>query len=386
MTARGRAHLTVLLLGCAAVAIVALLLLGAFGASRSEPSPMVVEHGLRSRHLALGVPVEERITLSASRTFSARAVGVAVRAASGREQWLPGAAADVRLSKRAYSLRAGPLELAAGRYAVFAFWRSRAGVQHDLPARVLTVGGAGTAGASPAGVSAAASPLGIPGTWTLKLDDEFNGSALDTAIWRAGWFGSGVSGPVNAEERACYRSSNVTVAGGSLRLQVTATPSTCSGATRPYSGALISSNPSDGRASGGFQYTYGVVQVRMYLPMAGRLIANWPALWSDGQDWPADGESDVLEGLSGHACFNVHSSASRGPTCVPGSFGGWHTFASDWEPGSITYYYDGVRVGRVAASLSAPMYLLLAYTVAPAIFGPSAPATMQVDYVKVWQH
>jgi beta-glucanase (GH16 family) len=69
--------------------------------------------------------------------------------------------------------------------------------------------------------------------------------------------------------------------------------------------------------------------------------------------------------------------------------GGWHTYAANWEPGSITYYYDGVEVGRVTAGVTnAPMYLVLNLSVSnPAeTAGPTlAPASMKVDYVRVWR-
>ena len=45
---------------------------------------------------------------------------------------------------------------------------------------------------------------------------------------------------------------------------------------------------------------------------------------------------------------------------------GWHTFASDWRPGSVTYYYDGRRVGIVSAGVTGqPMYVLIDNSVRP---------------------
>jgi len=149
-------------------------------------------------------------------------------------------------------------------------------------------------------------PIGIPGNWNLTLDSEFNGPSLDTSIWHTGWFGSGVTDPTNSYEEDCYSPSNVTFPGdGTMHLNVTATPSTCGGETRPYTGSLVSTNPDDG-AGGGFQFTYGVVEARVYLPADGNQIANWPAVWTDGQVWPQDGEDDLLEGLGGQACYHFH--------------------------------------------------------------------------------
>jgi beta-glucanase (GH16 family) len=112
-------------------------------------------------------------------------------------------------------------------------------------------------------------------------------------------------------------------------------------------------------------------------------------VWADGQSpWPTNGEDDVLEGLGGEACFHFHSPSGGPGSCVAGNLSGWHTFASDWQPGSVTYYYDGAQVGRITTGItSSPMYLILSNTVSSAMGGPTvAPSDMQVDYVRVWQH
>ena len=73
----------------------------------------------------------------------------------------------------------------------------------------------------------------------------------------------------------------------------------------------------------------------------------------------------------------------------PGTWtGGWHTFASDWEPGSITYYYDGTEVGRLTAGIAGtPHFLVLGLGIGGTFGGLMvAPASERVDYVRVWQH
>src|SRR6266511_1812670 len=73
-------------------------------------------------------------------------------------------------------------------------------------------------------------PVGVPGTWHPVFADEFGGTGLDPATWRPGWFGTGITGPVNGAERACYRGSHATVPGdGTLHLALTADPATCRG-------------------------------------------------------------------------------------------------------------------------------------------------------------
>ena len=215
------------------------------------------------------------------------------------------------------------------------------------------------------------------------LNSQFNGPGLP-AEWSTGWFGSGVTAPINGEENACYSPANVSLPGdGTLHLKVTATASTC-GSTRPYTGAAVTTNPSDGRGSG-FQYTYGVLEARVYVPAAGTQIANWPAVWTDGQKWPTDGEDDVMEGLDGAACYHFHDPSGGPGSCVSKIKPGWHTFASNWQPGSVTFYYDGADVGSITSGITgAPMYLVLDNTVKTGS-GLTVPGTMQVSYVRVWQ-
>lgn len=235
-----------------------------------------------------------------------------------------------------------------------------------------------------------AQPLGVPGNWSLVLDSEFNGPSLNTSIWQTGLYSSGgITTPANSLEADCYNTRNLAFPGdGSMHLNVTATPSRCGGVSYPYTGALISSNPFD-RRSGGFQYRYGVFEAKVYLPAAGPIIADWPAVWTIGQHWPTDGEDDVMEGLFGYACFHFHSLHfhPHGPGgCVTSVRPGWHTFASVWKPGSVSYYYDGIEVGRVTEGVtSSPMFLIVDNTVWKNTPNQTRLDSMRIAYVRVWQ-
>lgn len=232
-------------------------------------------------------------------------------------------------------------------------------------------------------------PTGVPGDWKLVFDDEFNGAGLNTSEWSTGWLGSGITGPVNAKTRECYDPSQVAVGGGSLNLTLVAKSESCGISDPEYATGLVNT-------AGKFTYTYGFLEARVWLPGANgapNMVANWPAVWTDGQDWPYDGEDDVVEGLGGQACSHFHSAADpsgtgagSGTGCPGGVYaGGWHTFAANWEPGSVTYYYDGVNIGSVTHGItSAPMFIVLSYDAGKAY--PKAPATMKVNYVRVWQH
>src|SRR5579871_712054 len=136
------------------------------------------------------------------------------------------------------------------------------------------------------GVPASPPPLsGTSGPWRLIFDDEFSGDTLDTTKWTPFWFADGATSNGTAMDAA-----NVSVAGGTLRLDLT-----------PTSGGLVSSN-------GKFSFTFGYVEARIDLPGSAGSLSNWPAFWTDGQNWPQDGEIDVMEGLGGAACWHFHSS------------------------------------------------------------------------------
>jgi beta-glucanase (GH16 family) len=254
-----------------------------------------------------------------------------------------------------------------------------------------TVASAATATAARAAATVAPAvprPVGVPGAWKLLWHDEFDGRTLDPAKWTRGWPGwcTTVLQPTNAYETACYDPANATVPGdGSLHLVLTAKTQGCGGVTRTLAGASVVSR-------GRFQYAYGVAQARVFLPGApgSRRIANWPNFWGNATSlrWPADGENDTFEGLRGQACWHFHSNAGGPGACTTVATPGWHVVASDWEPGRVTYYYDGHRVGAVTNGVTGrPQYLAFQLTQSPAWGGPLAlNQPYRVDYVRVWQH
>jgi beta-glucanase (GH16 family) len=244
------------------------------------------------------------------------------------------------------------------------------------PVSTAPTPGSPTPTANPASRS---QPLGVPGNWKLAFDDEFH--TMNLSDWQPNWLGANntvSTKPVNSEEVECIDPAQSAVGGGVLT--ITATQRSCNGYN--YASGLLESN-------GRFNFTYGYMEARMYLPSDGAGgIADWPAFWADGASWPADGEIDVMEGLDGPACWHFHYGTSSSPqqvgNCATGDFSGWHTYGADWEPGSITWYYDGKRVAQTTSGVtSQPMYLIVNLALKAQ---PIAPTTMHVDYVRVWQH
>ena len=224
---------------------------------------------------------------------------------------------------------------------------------------------------APSPAAAAASPCG-----RVIFADTFSGSHLSSA-WTPGWFGTGVTGPVNSGEDAAYRSSQVSVSGGNLNLALNRRNVTSNGVTYPWTGSIVTT-------SGSFSFTYGCAEARIWMPSRGGQLLGWQVFMTLGRQWPADGEDDILETL-GAAKHYYHSSSWDGASgSAPWVTGGWHTFESVWTPGSVTYYCDGRNTGTVSGGIaSAPEYLAFVNTVNHRDGKPASSDVMRVAWVTV---
>jgi hypothetical protein len=193
-------------------------------------------------------------------------------------------------------------------------------------------------------------------------------ASLDTTKWAPDWFG-----PNNVQNNVACNPANVSVFGGVAALKLSS----------HTAGALMSTNPNGG-ANPGFQFSYGYAEAKISFPGRGSTIYNWPAFWTNGQNWATDGEIDVAEGL-GTLTSNYHSAAgadNSGP--VPGNWGGtWHTYGVNRQPGKNDIYWDGQLVRSYATyDAGSPHYLVLNNGRASgrAVIG----ATVRAQYVCVW--
>jgi len=223
----------------------------------------------------------------------------------------------------------------------------------------------------------------------LVLDSEFDGSSLPSQ-WCTGFYcQSGIGGGDNTYEQECYDPAQLVFDGTALDFDAVAKTETClyqatdSEVQEPYASGMITT-------FGHWTFTYGYMEAKIWLPSGPDGIADWPAFWACGESWPDDGEIDVLEGMNGDPAATFHNAAGQqGPTFVPGTWaGGWHTYAADWEPGSITFYYDGQQVAQYTSGItSQPMFLILNLALSTQVTSPdTVPAQMRVAYVRVWQH
>ena len=157
-------------------------------------------------------------------------------------------------------------------------------------------------------------------------------------------------------------------------------------------------------------WTYGYIEASIKLPKG---KGTWPAFWMmpvNFKSWPADGEIDIMEEVgyhpdyvssSLHANAHVHSNntqVTHEMKCA-GAEGEFHTYAILWTANNITTYvdgkvqlsYDNRGLGRDDWPYDEPFYVILNlawggdWGGAQGVDEGALPATMEVDYVRVFQ-
>lgn len=266
---------------------------------------------------------------------------------------------------------------------------------------------AGAQVASAAGSDACGTKIrkALLGTWSCTFVDSFSGTSVNTAKWNTQ--DTAISGFFLG--RTCFKSGqNSRVANGTLRLTVTktATPFVCKS---PYGEFETQYLGADINTWGKFNQTYGRFEARLKFPgytQAG-YHGGW---WMNPQDhvygaWPLSGEIDVAEWWSStpdRAYPSLHYLGSTindtGFNCTIGAADTFHTYTLEWTPLDMKFLYDGkvcftrlLTPTLLVPSLPFDQRFGLTLTfgegspVAPSTATTPFPATMVVDYVKVWR-
>jgi hypothetical protein len=216
--------------------------------------------------------------------------------------------------------------------------------------------------------SGTAQPIGPGGTWTLVFEDTFPGTTLDTTKWATP---NGIN-----NSNTTTNPASVSVSGGYCRIVLA---------------GMINSQPSlqgwgSNPASGPTFAVGDVVEASINFPgPSGDRAYNWPAWWTSGASWPANGECDIFESYNGTpSALNYHtnSGANNGPFPSGNWCNSFHTYTL--VRGSSTYdcYWDGTLVRSVAKADSGGVHSLILYMASGNTANATAP--MLVDYVRMW--
>lgn len=236
----------------------------------------------------------------------------------------------------------------------------------------------------------------------LVWSDEFDGTTISTENWA---FETGDHGWGNNELQNYMESGNAEVSDGILR--ITAKKETSGPAN--YSSARMNSK----RA-----FTFGKIEFRAKMPdLKGKGI--WPALWMLGANisnvgWPACGEIDIMEYVSylpNTTHFSIHSTANNhvngtqvtsGPLSLETIEEEFHVYGFLWTDKYLKFYIDDVDNIKLTFNsptnanaenwpFDQPFYFLMNIAVGGNWGGVEGvedtifPATMEVDYVRVYQ-
>jgi beta-glucanase (GH16 family) len=251
----------------------------------------------------------------------------------------------------------------------------------------------------------AALPKPGGGLWECTFADEFNGTSLDRTKWLPQTnFGTGTS---SAAFRSCHVDdpANVSVRYGLLQLTVrkASTPVACQGSPANYTSGQVSTYRK-------FSQQYGRFEARMKVhgtlgSKPGLQEAFW--MWPDDRyssgSWPAAGEMDVAELYSQYNTLVVpflHYTANDNGGPKPGvntaycsaARGRFNTYTLTWTPTTLTILVNGSTcLVNTSGDPAFQKPYILAFSQALGVganalrWNTPLPATMHVDYMRVWR-
>lgn len=240
-------------------------------------------------------------------------------------------------------------------------------------------------------------PVGHPNTYTLTLNEEFDGSSLNTNIWnRWIWYAQG--------QEDSGRPVNYQVSDGALHIWPQAD------GNGNFSNRTIDTD-------GKFYQTYGFFEAEMKLS---RGAGCWPAFWLFNHDRTDRPEIDIMEAYPGGGPGSGWSDGALNPTnygvtlWIDNSGPGikisdrkladvlpptrlddsYHKYGCLVEPDGVTFFFDSQQIGAKMPTnfYTMRMYILLDLWFGSASGSPSVGATPQgisnatsTRYVRAWR-
>ncbi len=213
-------------------------------------------------------------------------------------------------------------------------------------------------------------------SWNLVLDEQFNGSSVDTSRWQ-------VYNSVGNAGHGRRQPSAMSVSGGLLTITASMD-----------NGTLV---------SGGMEHrldqTYGRYEFRVRTDQdPSESMSGVVMTWPQSDVHPRDGENNIYETLATpgdrHEFYTfIHkpfgSVHDQDYTVHPVNASSWHTMVMEWAPDSIKLYRDGSLVKTINET-SADLIPDVAHhaTIQLDAWADTLPANvqMQVDYIKVYSY
>jgi hypothetical protein len=136
-------------------------------------------------------------------------------------------------------------------------------------------------------------------------------------------------------------------------------------------------------------YQYGIFEARIWAQAGPNgTIANWPAFWMDGQNWPVDGEIDAFEAMLGYDSASFHYGADNSyltkqdTALTPG----WNIVDVVWQPQMLAVYYNGQKFVEWDSQVvtSEPMVVTFDSTTGSDGYTTGLPSTLFIDYLRIW--
>lgn len=240
-------------------------------------------------------------------------------------------------------------------------------------------------------------PITPPPNMKLTWADEFDGTTIDPKVWT---YDLGGGGWGNGEmEYYTNRPENARVENGALVIEARQEKME----NNYYTSARL-------KTQGLKTFQYGWVEARLKVP-AGKGL--WPAFWMlgesfNGSNWPDCGEIDIMEYIGKEPDLvlgTLHGPGYSGALGISqwnrqkfNIADDYHTYAVEWTPDQINWFFDGVKYHTVSrADVGSrtwvgdrPYFVILNLAVGgqlPGLVGVDTvfPAQLLVDYVRYYQ-